>query len=146
MNKNELQNILHTEIPLTQAMGIFVQRYNSNSLTLSAPLQPNINHKSTAFGGSLYSISVLAGWGLLYGKLMERGIRGTIVIQKSSIDYKLPVEQDFSAICTIDDASQFERFVHTLQRKGRARISLDVAITVNNCTAIAFGGTYVVFY
>ena len=145
VNNNDLQEILHTEIPLTQAMGIFVRCYSGNSITLSAPLQPNINHKNTAFGGSLYNISVLAGWGLLYIKLMERGISGTIVIQKSSIDYMLPVEQDFSATCTIGDVPLFERFVHALQRKGRARMRLNVSVAVNNCPAVAFSGTYVVF-
>ena len=62
----ELENVLHSEIPLTREIGIEVVDYTGDSLTLKAPLEKNINHKCTAFGGSLYSVSVLSGWGLIH--------------------------------------------------------------------------------
>ena len=77
----ELQKVLHLEIQLTRAIGIEVVEYGENGLTLYAPLDNNINHKSTAFGGSLYSVSVLTGWGLLYLLLIKYGLSGQIVIQ-----------------------------------------------------------------
>ena len=80
-----LQSTLHTEIPLTQTMGIKVIAYGDRQLTLKAPLQPNINHKSTAFGGSLYSIAVLSGWGLLFLLLQEQELSGQIVIARSEV-------------------------------------------------------------
>ena len=58
---NQLRNVLHEEIPLTKAMGVEVNSYDGHCLVLSAPLDPNTNHKDTAFGGSLYSLAVLAG-------------------------------------------------------------------------------------
>jgi thioesterase domain-containing protein len=63
---SELQKILYSEIPLTKAIGIEVCEFTGLSLTLKAPLEKNINHKCTAFGGSLYSVAVLSGWGLIY--------------------------------------------------------------------------------
>ena len=145
MDYHRLQEVLYHEIPLSQAMGIEVRNYSGDSLTLSAPLSPNINHKSTAFGGSLYNISVLTGWGLLYIKLKENGIVGQIVIQKSAIDYILPVEHDFCATSTITDITQFERFIRVLRRKGRARIGLNVNILENSRAAVVFNGTYAVY-
>ena len=55
-------------------MGIRVAAYDGTSLKLTAPLAPNINHKSTAFGGSLYSLAVLCGWGIVHLKLAEAAL------------------------------------------------------------------------
>ncbi|MET0363375.1 MAG: YiiD C-terminal domain-containing protein, partial [Sphingobium sp.] len=52
MDRDSLQAYLHRQIPLSAAMQVSVQSAALESVTLSAPLEPNINHKSTAFGGS----------------------------------------------------------------------------------------------
>ena len=57
-----LEQLLHQDIPLTQALGLSVLDWSHGELRLSLPLAANLNHKSSMFGGSLYSLSVLAGW------------------------------------------------------------------------------------
>ncbi|HTN94324.1 MAG TPA: thioesterase domain-containing protein [Gallionella sp.] len=138
-----LEQILHSEIPISRAMGIRVTYYDGTSLKLDAPLAPNTNHKSTAFGGSLYSLAVLSGWGLLHLKLADARIHKHIVIQESGIRYLHPVEHDLHAECHVDDAA-FNRFLLTLKRHGRARISLAAVITRDHLTAVEFSGRYVV--
>ncbi|MGA9665220.1 MAG: thioesterase domain-containing protein [Gallionella sp.] len=140
----ELERVLHDEIPLSRAMGIRVASYDGSSLKLSAPLAPNTNHKRTAFGGSLYSLAVLCGWGLLQLKLAEAGLRKHIVIQESDIRYLLPVESDMLAECRIDETA-FRRFMATQRKHDRARISVDVVIEHDGRTAVEFFGRYVVF-
>jgi len=82
-----LEAILHHDIPLTRAMGLRVENWEHHELRLKVPLQANINHKSSMFGGSLYCASVLAGWGWLHLRLREAGIEdGHIVIQEGQID------------------------------------------------------------
>ncbi len=81
----ELQEILAREIPITQHLGISIESYDKTGLTLKAPLQQNINHKSTAFAGSLNALLTLAGWGLLWLLLQERDMHAQIVIQESMI-------------------------------------------------------------
>lgn len=139
----QLERTLHGEIPLTQAMGIRVAGYDGRCLRLAAPLGPNINHKLTAFGGSLYSLAVLCGWGLLHLKLAEAGLHKHIVIQESSIRYLRPVNQEMLAECRVDDAG-LGRFLRTLEKHDRARISLDVAILPGSEPAVEFTGRYVV--
>jgi thioesterase domain-containing protein len=124
-------------------MGIRVAHFDGASLILDAPLDPNLNHKSTAFGGSLYSIAVLCGWGLLHLKLAEARLHKHIVIQESNIRYLHPVVQDLHAECRLDDAA-FKHFLRTLERHGRARLSLDVIISQGNRPAVEFSGRYVV--
>ena len=138
-----LEQILHSEIPISRAMGIRVASFDGASLILDAPLDPNLNHKSTAFGGSLYSIAVLCGWGLLHLKLAKARLHKHIVIQESNIRYLHPVVQDLHAECRLDDAA-FRHFLLTLKKHGRARISLAVTITHDKKPAVEFTGRYVV--
>ena len=101
-------------------MGVRVTSYDGASLHLVAPLEPNINHKLTAFGGSLYSLAVLC-----------------------SIRYLRPVKQDMKAECRVGEA-EWGRFLRTLGRHDRARLALAVAIRRDGEPAVEFTGRYVV--
>lgn len=143
---HELETVLHHEIPLSRQTGLTVQRYDGVCLALGAPLAPNINHKATAFAGSLNAVMTLAGWGTVWLLLAERGLHGTIVIQESSTRYQLPVGQDFTAICRMPQADETERFLAGLRRRGKARLALKVEILDgDNRVAVAFTGMYVAF-
>ncbi|WP_176469762.1 thioesterase domain-containing protein [Pseudomonas sp. Irchel 3A5] len=142
-----LQQVLHHDIPLTQAMGMKVLSWQDHQLRLHLPLAPNINHKSTVFGGSLYCGAVLAGWGWLHLRLQEAGIGGGhIVIQDGQISYPLPVREDAVAICDAPDEAVWERFVTTYQRRGRARLMLPTRICAQGSDqeAVRFIGQFVV--
>ena len=56
MNRDStyLESILHRDIPLTRDMGLKVLDWQGRRLRLFLPLEANVNHKSTMFGGSLY--------------------------------------------------------------------------------------------
>ncbi|MFV2004094.1 MAG: thioesterase domain-containing protein [Gammaproteobacteria bacterium] len=140
----ELQQVLHSEIPLTKTIGIKVIDHTDLSLTLSAPLENNINHKCTAFGGSIYSVAVLSGWGLIYLLLKQHGLSGHIVIQESNTKFIKPVTSDITAKCSFESKEQYERFLKMYQRKGIARIQLKSSITNDTGTNVIFKGSYVV--
>lgn len=139
-----LQDVLHSEIPLTKSIGISVIEHTGLSLSLRAPLDKNINHKCTAFGGSIYSVSVLSGWGLIYLLLKEHDVPGHIVIQESNTKFIKPVTSDITAKCSFSSVIQYEKFLNMYKKKGIARINLISQITCNNETAVIFNGTYVV--
>ncbi|WP_319380887.1 thioesterase domain-containing protein [Thiomicrorhabdus sp.] len=140
-----LQNRLNQDIPLTKHMGIEIRSYDGETLSLQAPLDRNINHKQTAFGGSLYSISVLTGWSLIYLILQESGLEGHIVIQKTQTRFLLPVSTDLMTECRITDPQDKTRFLKTYRRKGLARLHLEVSIGADNGkTQLCFEGDYVV--
>lgn len=144
----ELQTVLNSEIPLTNAIGILVSQYTGDSITLSAPLENNINHKNTAFGGSLYSVSVLTGWSLVYALLKENNLSGHIVIQESNTRFLLPVDGTINAHCRIDSTEKKHRFLRMYRKKGIARIELTVITHIKTQNtqkdAVIFTGTYVV--
>ncbi|MDY0937438.1 thioesterase domain-containing protein [Pseudomonas viridiflava] len=142
----ELEQVLHHDIPLTREMGIRVIDWQNHRLRLRLPLAPNINHKSTLFGGSLYCGAVLAGWGWLRLRLREVGIDdGHIVIQDGQISYPLPVREDAIAVCDAPDVAQWDRFITTYQRRGRARLELPTRIHAQDSdeSAVKFTGQFV---
>lgn len=142
----ELQEVLHHEIPLSQQMGLTVHFYDGACLALRAPLAPNVNHKATAFAGSLTAVATLTGWGTTWLMLHEHSLRGTIVIQESTTRYLLPVGNDFIATCRVPAAHEAERFLSGLQRRGKARLALKVDILDGDGqVAVAFTGNYVAF-
>lgn len=140
----QLEEILHHEIPLSLAMGVRVYSYDGQALCLAAPLENNINHKSTAFGGSLYAIAVLSGWALLAMKLNERSLQGEIIIQDAGIRYVKPVKTTIYATALWPEQMQASRFFGRLERGNRARLTLQSKIKQENEEAVKFTGRYVV--
>lgn len=139
-----LEQLLHQDIPLTQAMGLGVLAWQDGELRLSLPLAANYNHKSSMFGGSLYSGAVLAGWGWLHLSLREAGVTdGHIVIQQGQIDYAEPVLSDAVAVCAAPEPAVWHRFLALYRRRGLARIALHSRILSGEAEAVRFSGQYV---
>jgi thioesterase domain-containing protein len=140
-----LEAILHHDIPLTRSLGLRVEQWENHELRLQVPLQPNINHKSSMFGGSLYCASVLAGWGWLHLRLREAGIEdGHIVIHEGQIEYPLPVVDDAIAICSAPSPEAWERFESIYRRRGRSRLELKSRIlAADGRDAVRFTGQFV---
>ncbi|MCK9704596.1 YiiD C-terminal domain-containing protein [Pseudomonas syringae] len=141
-----LEQVLHHDIPLTREMGMRVIDWHNQTLRLHLPLAPNVNHKSTLFGGSLYCGAVLAGWGWLHLRLREAGITdGHIVIQDGQISYPLPVRSDAIVRCDAPELAQWDKFIATYQRRGRARLTLHTGISEQDGKeqAVRFVGQFV---
>ncbi len=138
-----LQQTLEDEIPLTQHLELRVLSYDEQGLTLGAPLAPNINHKRTAFAGSLNSVVTLAGWGLLWLILQEQELHARVVIQDSSCSYLRPVSEDFTAFCEKPTPAEIAKMVEALGKRGRARIELCVEVRNATGVAVLFTGRYV---
>lgn len=137
-----LEQTLHREIPLTLAMGITVVGFDEHGLTLAAPLASNLNDKRTAFGGSLAALATLAGWGLVHLVLRDHG-PATVVIRESNVSYLRPVTRDIVATCSPPTPTELEKFLRTFERRGMARIELDVTIKANGEDAVRYHGVYV---
>lgn len=140
----ELEKYLHKHIPISAAMGVGVESAGTDKVTIRAPLDLNINHRSTVFGGSASAVAILAGWTLLHVRLGHEGRGDRIVIQRSSIDYIHPIEDDFVATCQGPSDADWDRFRHVLTRRGMGRIDLTIELS---CTGKVVGecvGRYVI--
>lgn len=135
MDAHALQEYLHRNIPVSQAMGITVLSASPDIIVLRAALEPNLNHRSTAFGGSVASLAVLAGWSVLRLGLDSFTPTPQIVIQRSSMQYMLPIATDFDAVCRRPEAAAWERFMRAFERRGRGRLEVDVDVRVDGESA-----------
>jgi thioesterase domain-containing protein len=138
-----LEAYLYEHIPLSKHLGVRVEYANVDAVRLIAPLEPNLNHWKTGFGGSISAVAILAGWSILWCRLRERTGGHDIVIHSNSIDYVAPVTADFTAICLAPSASLWKRFERTFDQRGRSRIQLDVEVRVTDTLAATFTGRFV---
>lgn len=131
MNSDDLLDYLHKHIPISNAMGISVTTASPELVELRAELAPNLNHRNTAFGGSVAALAVLAGWSLLRIGLDDVAPTPQIVIQRSSVEYTAPVHADFDARCRRPSDALWNRFMQAFERRGRGRLRLLVDVSCN---------------
>lgn len=124
-------------------MNVSVVAIDESGAILSAPLLPNINHRSTVFGGSISAVAILSAWTLVHARLQMLSIACRIVIQSSEVEYLKPIERDFQAHCMSPLQPQWERFFATVIKKGKGRITLNAAIYSDSSLAGKFQGEYV---
>ena len=138
-----LEAYLHSHIPLTRAMQVQVVSVDQAGVRLRAPIEPNINHRNTVFGGSAATLAILSGWTLIHTRLRASGFSGRIVIQRTSVDYHQPIHTDFESFCPAPDSERWNRFATALHRRGRARIILTAELSGDGGVAGSFEGAYV---
>jgi acyl-coenzyme A thioesterase PaaI-like protein len=123
-----LEQYLHEHIPLSKAMGLRVEVASQERVLLGCPLEPNLNHRGTGFGGSIASIATLAA---------------KLVVRKSTIDYIASVDSDFTAELRPPSHEAISHFWETFERRGSARIELKVEVLCRGEEAAHFDGTFV---
>jgi thioesterase domain-containing protein len=137
-----LQTRITNEFPLARHMGIVVERADDGGIVLCAPLAANANYKGTAFGGSLFSVAVLAGWAWVTRYLATTQFNADTVIQESAIRYLAPVHGTLRATLAPPPVERIEKFLKMLQRAGRGRIRLDVDIHHGQTLTTVFQGDF----
>lgn len=141
MSPAELKTYLHEKIPLTQAMEVKVEQFDSNGVILSAPLGPNHNHLQTAFGGSLSALATLAGYCFVWKVVDDPECH--VVVREVTAAFRKPVTSELRAVCRPPVEEEIARFRSEFARKGRARLTLDVTIDGETETAVKFRGVFV---
>jgi thioesterase domain-containing protein len=137
-----LQERIVSEFALARHIGIVVETADESRLVLRAPLAQNANHQGTAFGGSLFSVAVLAGWAWVTRYLASAEVDADAVIQESTMRYLAPVHGELRATLLTPSAPQVEKFKKMLQRAGRGRIRLAVSIHHGDTLATEFDGVF----
>lgn len=144
MNAAELLKLLNQEIPISKQMGISVFSVDELSCILKVELKPNLNHKGTGFGGSLYSCCAFAGYGLfLNGLRLNHFSTNDIVIAHGEIQYLLPVDSDFEVKAQWSSDSERKNFFGQLISKKKARTALHVQIHCRGQICAEFKGLFV---
>ncbi|WP_246701857.1 YiiD C-terminal domain-containing protein [Rhizobium terricola] len=145
MTPADLQSYLHDHIPISAAMHVRVAATDEKSITLAAPLAPNINHRETVFGGSASAVAILSAWSLLHLRLKSEGLESRVVIQHNTMDYLAPITDDFTARSYLVDPNSWASFTRLLARRGRARILVGAVLETDGIIAGRLEGEFVAF-
>lgn len=143
MRRDQLEVLLMNKIPLARALGIRVAQADAKCARVTAPLDPNVNHMGTAFGGSINAVLVLACYSWLFNALDEHGLASHVVLKNSSVQYLKPVTGDFTATCSAPTAVDVERFFAVMKRRGRAQVDLKAVIDGQGGPLCEFQGVFV---
>ncbi|MEM7594142.1 MAG: YiiD C-terminal domain-containing protein, partial [Cyanobacteria bacterium P01_A01_bin.83] len=138
-----IQAYLYEQIPISKAIQVQVIARSNNLVKLSAPLQPNINHRSTVFGGSASALAILSAWTLVNFRLRSEGINSRLVIQKNTLSYDKPINSDFEAISSLRDQEKWDRFTKILRRKQKSRIAINSVLQCRGEEVGKFTGVFV---
>lgn len=145
MTKEELYHKLTQDIPLTRHLGFEIIEAGPYKVHLRARLSENINHKGTGFGGSLYTLAVLAAYSLVYLGLEQENIKTKeIVIQRGEMKYLRPVTGDFEIICEFNQVDLYQKFYYCLSRWKKVRELLKVEVRCQGGVCARLDGIFVV--
>ncbi|MBC7370846.1 MAG: YiiD C-terminal domain-containing protein [Bdellovibrionaceae bacterium] len=145
MTPQELLAKLNRDIPVSKFLGFEFVEATPNRVEIRARLNENINHKGTAFGGSLYTLSVLAAYSLVYlGVECEKIKTNNLVIQKGDIQYMKPVTSDFDIICEFNGVEAYQKFYEDLARWKKVREVIKVRVYCQGVLCAKLDGVFVV--
>ena len=133
------------DIPLLSAMQLSLRSYDKLTLKLDAPLAPNINNKGTAFGGSIASICLFAGWAVATLGFTEHGISNTeIVVYQSEMTFERPARGHLDVVAHLRP-NDFRECLDRLQQGTDKRLRFDVRIDLyhDNERCATMRGVYV---
>lgn len=145
MEPHELARYIHEHIPLSKAIGVSVLAIEDDAVTLQAPLEPNLNHQQTVFGGSASALAILASWALLHVRLQSEGIADRLVIQRNVMEYESPILGQFTARSMLEHREGWKPFTDMLARRGKARITVLAVLEHLGRVAGRFSGQFVAF-
>jgi len=134
---------LRAELPLSAAIGMSLTSWDGQTVSLSAPLGPNLNHADFAFGGSISSMAILATYSLLFLIFRERSISNRILIQESTTKFLRPIDTDIVATACCPAPVALDEFLQTLARKRKSRISLESSVYSGTTLAATHTGLFV---
>lgn len=143
METHAVETYLWEHIPLSEAMGTRVVEAGEKGVLLEAPLEPNLNHRGTGFGGSVATLAILAGWTLVHLRLRADGVEARTVIQQSDVTFLLPVDDAFQARAVAPEAAAWRKFRRSLHRFGRGRVALRVEILCGDRVVARMDADYV---
>lgn len=125
---NQFEAECRRDIPLLTAMELSLVDYADLTLTMEAPLAPNINNKGTAFGGSLASIGLFGGWAVATLAFIDHGIENTeIVVFRNEMTFERPARGHLVVKVTMDP-EEFATCLAQLRAGSRERLRFDIRV------------------
>jgi len=124
-------------------MAVSVAEASVDSVTVSAPLEPNINHRATVFGEAPRQWAFWLPGHCCTCACVMPGLTAQLVIQRNSMEYDRPINGAFTARAELAAPERWELFRKTLERRGRSRISVNSVLEFDGEVAGRLSGDFV---
>lgn len=147
INLTEFEAECRADIPLLDAMELSFIDYDNLTLTMEAPLAPNINNKGTAFGGSIASICLFGGWAVSTLAFTDNNIHNTeIVVYKNEMTFEHPAKGHLTINAYIK-SDDFKPCLARLKANDRKHIRMNIHVDLfhDEVRCAAMQGLYVVW-
>lgn len=141
-NLESLRAYTSVRIAPARALGLSLEAIDP--VTVSAPLEANLNDKGSGFAGSLFSAAALAGWALVTRWCATAPFEAEVALQSSTARFLAPARADFRAVAREPAAAHLEKLARTLERRGRGRAQVVVDVQCHDASVMTFTGTYAV--
>ena len=126
----DIQAYIYEHIPIVKQNHFRIEVGDAPYVTVTARLCDHVNHRQTAFGGSISTSLILCSWASVRCILKTRGIDdGGIVIQTQRVDFAKPVAGDFSARVVPLREETINRFIAMLEKFGKGRLKVEARVT-----------------
>lgn len=146
MTAAQLQDYVDHHIPIVKANGFLVTEARDDRVAVAGRLVDHINHRASAFGGSLSTALILAAWARVRQWTDTFDPSAVIVIAEQKVQFGLPVLADFEAFSKPVAPEVFDRAARLLARFGKARFTVEAAVVHQGDTQVRaeFWGEFVV--
>lgn len=140
-----LEEKLHSQIPMTKLMKLQVKSLDNKKLITTAPLDININDKGTAFGGSLNTMTIISAWSVCLLFTEQLGYDNSMIaIIKNDTSFEAPVTKNIICHTFLPTNEEIVIFEKKLKQKQSASLKIRSQIIENEKVCVDFNGVYVI--
>lgn len=147
METEDIQTYIHEHIPIVKENRFAIEADESPYVSVTGTLKDHINHRNSAFGGSLSTALILSAWASVRSLLRAHGVEnGIIVIQSQTVRFDKPVTGDFTARTLPIADVKVAKFIAMLTKFGKSRLKVEsyIAIEGTKDALTSFEGDFVV--
>lgn len=141
---NQLEQILRSRIRVYQHLGGRVMSYDGDRLVMEAPLSLNSASCGSVFAGSVGSLLMICGFGLIYLKLKEIDCDARVMLGRCTLSHEREVRTEWQAFCELAPRIDSDRFQQTLLGRGMMNLRVRGGIECGAQTMVTFEGIYAV--
>ena len=140
--EKKFEKFMHEQAPMTKYLNFKVEKFDVGIVKISAPFAADMDHKPTAFVGSINALTSVCGWAMVFMIIKEYNENPHITLLKSSVDYLLPINKDFSATCETVDGKKVDKFIKSYSKWGKSQVEVEVVVYTPIGAAAKFKGVY----
>jgi len=146
MTREQLQVYVDEHIPIVKANGFTIAEARPDRVVVAGRLADHVNHRNSAFGGSLSTALILAAWARVRQWTDSFDPAAVIVIAEQQVTFGQPVLADFLASSLPLADETLARAWTMLGRFGKARFTVEAVVThaTDSEVRAQFSGVFVV--